>query len=268
MGTETHTLDMPEVLAIQEAYVRKAIATVGDLDNLLWEISNETPLSSTEWQYHLINFIKAEEAKRPKQHPVGMTFQYADAPLQGGTNQQLFDSPADWVSPNAQWGFRDKPPASDGKKVILNDTDHLWGIGGNEPWVWKSACAGLNPIFMDPYDGLVLGRPFDPQWEPIRKSLGYAREYVEKLDLKKARPLPQLASSGWCLAVEGKQYLVYLEQGPNLELDLLAASGTLSGEWFNSQTTERVPLTVEGGAKRALTSPFGESSAVLWLSVN
>ena len=43
------------------------------------------------------------------------------------------------------------PPAADGRKVILTDTDHLWGIGGDVAWVWKSFLRGLNPIFMDPY---------------------------------------------------------------------------------------------------------------------
>jgi hypothetical protein len=38
---ETHTLRIPAVNAIQEAYVRKVIDTVNDLDNVLYEISNE-----------------------------------------------------------------------------------------------------------------------------------------------------------------------------------------------------------------------------------
>jgi hypothetical protein len=41
--------------------------------------------------------------------------------------------------------------------VILSDTDHLWCIGGNHSWVWKSFLRGLHPIFMDPYDGSILG---------------------------------------------------------------------------------------------------------------
>lgn len=38
------------------------------------------------------------------------------------------------------------------RKVILVDTDHLWGVGGSPAWVWKSFLRGHNPIFMDPYD--------------------------------------------------------------------------------------------------------------------
>ena len=45
--------------------------------NVLWEICNEAGSYSTEWQYHFIRFIKAEERNRSKQHPVGMTFQWS-----------------------------------------------------------------------------------------------------------------------------------------------------------------------------------------------
>jgi hypothetical protein len=126
-GLQIYTLANKDVTTLQEAYVRKVIDTVNELDNVLYEISNENYPPSTEWQYYIIRYIKDYEKNKPQQHPVGMTFQY-----HGGKNQTLFESPADWISPNPEGGYRDDPPASDGKKVILNDTDHLWGIGGNQ----------------------------------------------------------------------------------------------------------------------------------------
>jgi hypothetical protein len=101
-----YTLANPKVLELQEAYVRKVIDTVNDLDNVLYEICNEAGGYSTEWQYHMIRFVKAYEAKKRKRHPVGMTFQY-----QGGTNANLFNSPADWVSPNPEGGLPRRPAA-------------------------------------------------------------------------------------------------------------------------------------------------------------
>jgi len=47
---------------------------------------------------------------------------------------KLFSSSADWISPNPdaeKLNYRTNPPAADARKVILTDTDHLWGIGGN-----------------------------------------------------------------------------------------------------------------------------------------
>jgi hypothetical protein len=106
----------------------------------------------------MINLTHEVEREKPMRHPVGMTYQWcATSP---GTNANLLDSPAEWVSPNPEapdgYDYRRNPPPADGRKVILTDTDHLWGIGGNVGWVWKSFLRGLNPIFMDPYDGRVL----------------------------------------------------------------------------------------------------------------
>ena len=36
-------------------------------------------------------------------------------------------------------------------QIIVNDTDHVYGIGGDRIWAWKSFMRGLHPIFMDPY---------------------------------------------------------------------------------------------------------------------
>ncbi|MCI0625265.1 MAG: hypothetical protein L0387_27080 [Acidobacteria bacterium] len=129
------------VLVLQEAYLRKVIETVSDLDNVLYEVCNEAGDYSTEWQYHVISFVKKEEAGRPKQHPVGMTFQWPP-----GKNEKLFNSPADWISPGVgeAMEYRESPPADYKGKVIVNDTDHLWGhTGGDSVWVWKSFTRGM-----------------------------------------------------------------------------------------------------------------------------
>ena len=38
---------------------------LNDLDNVLYEISNESPGNSQDWQYHMINLIKGYEATKP-----------------------------------------------------------------------------------------------------------------------------------------------------------------------------------------------------------
>jgi CubicO group peptidase (beta-lactamase class C family) len=227
-GLEFHTLADPEVTALQEAYVRKVIDTVYDFDNVLYEISNENHPPSTQWQYHMIRFIKKYEKDKPKQHPVGMTFQY-----RGGKNEDLFNSPADWISPNREGGYRDDPPVADGRKVILNDTDHLWGIGGNQAWVWKSFLRGHNPLFMDPYDGVVLGESFDPKWEPIRVSMGHTLRYAERMNLAAMRPYKNLASTKYCLANPGVEYLVYKPASDESTITIKLRSGEYKYEWFS-----------------------------------
>jgi len=257
-GLEIHELVDPRITAIQEAYVRKVIDTVNDLDNVLYEISNENHPPSTEWQCHIIRLVKEYESKLPKQHPVGMTFQY-----EGGSNQTLFDSPADWVSPNPDGGYRDDPRVADGRRVVLSDTDHLWGIGGSRQWVWKSFLRGYNPLFMDPYDGSVLET--NPQWEDVRRNLGYTLRLAERIDLARAVPLPDLASTGYCLAIPGEEYVVYLPDGGSVTVDLSAADGELRGEWLNPSSGEITRADpVQGGGKVELRSPF-DGDAVLHL---
>jgi len=261
-GLEIHTLTGKPVTRVQEAYVRKVIDTVNDLDNVLYEISNENHPASTEWQAHVIDLIHRAEKAKPKQHPVGMTFQY-----RGGSNKTLFASPADWVSPNPSGGWRDNPPAADGGKVVITDTDHLWGIGGNRSWVWKSFLRGANPIFMDPYRGVVLSRGADTTWQPIRQSMGHTLNYARRMNLTAMTPQGKLASSGYCLAraAGNAEYLVYVPRGRPVTVDLSAASSELAVEWFDvAKGKVAGGKAVRGGAKRTLTPPF-RGEAVLYL---
>ncbi len=263
-GLEIHELAIPRITHIQERYVKKVIDTVNDFDNVLYEISNENHPESSAWQYHMIHLIHTYEKNKPKQHPVGMTFQY-----KGGSNQTLFDSPADWISPNPNGGYRDNPPANSGNKVVLTDTDHLWGIGGNRAWVWKSFCRGLNPIFMDPYDGVVLGNKFDPQWDPVRDNMGYTLRLAQRLDLTTMTPQNKLASTQYCLADPGRKYIIYLPKENQVTVDLVAHNIPFEVRWLNpAQGDRKRGNDVQGGRHVNLQSPFGAGDAVLVLTVS
>lgn len=266
-GEETHSLQIAAVTALQEAYVRKMIDTVNDLDNVLYEISNESPGTATAWQYHIINIIKNYEAGLAKQHPVGMTYQYP-----GGSNTELFASPADWISPTGNIG---DPAAADGSKVIINDTDHFCGVCGDPPWVWKSFTRGGNTIYMDQYNGVDEGRGSFPNYDPnnandvkVRKYLGYTLTYANRMNLALMRPRADLCSTGYCLAnpaASGAEYLVYLPFVSSVTVNLSGVSGSLTVEWFNPTTGQTVAGgTTTGGASRTFAPPFG-GDAVLYL---
>lgn len=268
-----YTLKNPKVLALQEAYVRKVIDTVNDLDNVLYEICNEAGNYSTDWQYHMIRFIKEYESRKPKQHPVGMTFQYGAE--RRGSNANLFNSPADWISPNPEGGYSDDPPVNDGKKVVLNDTDHLWGEGGNPQWVWKSFTRGHNPLFMDriveltnkviTWAGIAPAEDI-PQAEELRKAMGNTLCLAQRFNLADMLPLPELSSSRYCLANPEKVYIVYIPYGGEVKVDLRNTKGKLKVEWIHP--IEGIIITggtVEGNEWRNFTPPFG-GDAVLVLS--
>jgi len=274
-GRQVHTLDAPEITRIQEAYVRRVVETVGDFDHVLYEISNESHGESTEWQYHFIEFVRRCEADALKRHPVGMTFQYCA--VRPGTNRDLFESPADWVSPNAQaegnHDYRTDPPPADGRKVIILDTDHLWGIAGEEKvdlvrrWVWKSFLRGHNPIFMDPYMDARTGGRLDSLWHPVRRAMGFVLRLAEEVDLAAMVPRPELSSTGYCLAAPGREYLVYQPSGGTFGVTV--EPGLYSVSWVRPVTGESMAagrLRSGGGEIRA-EAPF-PGEAVLHLAAS
>jgi hypothetical protein len=287
-GEEIHTLLLPPVTALQEAYVRKVIDTLNDLDNILWEISNESHGRSTDWQYHMINYLKSYEARKSKQHPVGMTFQWP-----GGNNSDLYASPADWISPRSDGDVIDNQPADD-SKIVLTDTDHVQHVGEGYLWVWKSFLKGRNPIYMD-----SLGS--DSSREAARKAMGDTFAYAKRMNLAAMFPQSHLASTGYCLANPGSEYLIYLpsraivkghgymalrwlsrfsenkalrwvaqRSGLNstVTVDLSATAGALHVEWFNPTTSKIIAgETTTGGTGRDFIAPF-VSDAVLYITAN
>jgi len=187
----------------------------------------------------------------------------------------LLHSPAEWISPGAQL------PTADGRKVILNDTDHsyFWtglkadGLAAQRAWVWKNFTRGSQCLFMDPYldpshdpgrNDPAGGKP-DPYWDTLRDAMGRTRAYAQRMDLGAAVPRADLASTGFCLAHPGREYLVYLPEGGEVTVDLSASPGSFDPEWMHpveGTITRREP--VDGGAKRVFTAPFS-GDAVLYL---
>ncbi|MBI4605157.1 MAG: hypothetical protein HY721_24600 [Planctomycetes bacterium] len=260
LSGEVHTLKDPAVNAIQAAYIRKVVETVNDLDNVLYEVVNEG--GEKEWDWWVVKTVRDHERTLPAQHPVGITGHGAER------LESMLASPADWVSPGRVDGFGEDPPTWDGKKVSLLDTDHIWGVGGSPSWVWKSFLGGHNPIFMDPYDGAVLGTPSDRRWEPIRRALGQARRWAERMNLAAMTPRPDLASTRYCLADPGREYLVYSPEAKAIAVDLTAAAGELQVEWFDPARGESAMAgTARGGERRELKAPFG-GEALLYLAVS
>ena len=258
-GIEMHQLGQPQVTRLQEAYVRRVVESLNRFDNLLYEVGNETHPSSTDFQYHMIRFVKEVEVGLPKQHPVGMTYQN-----KRGKNETLFAGPADWGSPNAAGGSRDDPPDMGGRKVVISDTDHLWGIGGDVIWVWKTVTAGNNLLFMDTYDGRVLGTRRDEEFDPVRRTLGVAASLGRELDLTTCLPDRKAASTGHCLARRGHAYLAFAPHGGSFELDLTDTGGRFVATWIDPMSGERTATSgVAGGTRRSFSPPAAGPALLL-----
>ena len=285
-----HSLKNPEVLAKQEAYVRHTVELLNDLDNVMYEVINEG--GTKEWQYHILRFVKEVEAGLPQRHLTGMTHRIA--PLM--FNQDLFDSPADWISPAKEpldflypgsvlvEDYQEDPPAADGRKIILNDTDHLWGHGGHWRWAWKSFTRGHHVLFMDPWwplyldstpenagwvftGGVTKDQPDYPDFEPLRRTMGDTLRLADRVDMARSVPRGSLSSTGYCLADPGVSYIVYAPTGGRVTLDLREAVGkTFSVEWFVPILSRTFPtqIVAKGGDYFVTDTPFS-GDAVLFL---
>jgi len=278
---DTQVLPLPPgVDTIQKAYVRKVIDTVSDLDNVLFEISNESEPSSAEWQFQLIHFIKDYEAGRidgvaRKQHPVGMTA------FMSTENAALARSPADWISPGAaQHDFLTEPyindpPAADGSKVSILDSDHLFfrlivdNPAAARKWVWKSFLRGQNPILMENLFDDSTGRAVpvtteDSGFVAARAAMGQTRRYADRMNLIAMVPRGDLSSTGYMLADRGSEYIVYQPLAESFTVHLVA--GRYSYEWFNpsSGTVAGTGIVTAGEGSRKFTLPFS-GDTILYL---
>jgi len=282
-GIGSMTMTAPNAItALQDAYVMKVVDTLSDLPNVLWEISEEAPDTSTWWQAHMVALLHSYEAGKALQHPVG----YPTLEVTNASDTTLYNSDADWVAPKA----RVSPTSSCGSgspacKVNINDTDHsyygLWNDSAqtNRNYIWNNFTNGNQVLFMDPYvidwsgrnacSGAVGGICPGPlsQFDPFRNNLGYTVRYAQRMNLVAMTPQPNLCSTSQCLAhaAPGGEYLVYAPTGGTFTVDLRGTPGVVRVEWFDPSTGVATPAAgVTGGGTVTFTPPFS-GDAVLYL---
>lgn len=184
------------------------------------------------------------------------------------TAAQLRDGPADCVGVKLapRETFLRDPPIADPTKPVFWDNDH--------------GMARLNPCphgipwmaFTRAYHFVLYDHPFESPadesdaWERARFNIGATVEYARRFrDLSRMNPHNRLASTGYCLANPGRDYLVYLPAGGNATVDLWRARGTMSVEWFNPADGKATTAkATRGGRPRTFTAPF-PGDAVLYL---
>lgn len=272
-GIETHRLGSAPVLALQEAYVRRVVETLNDLDNVLYEVSNESSAGSMPWQVHWTEFIRRVESTLPRRHPVGITVERP-----GESNDAVFGSGADWVSPFRTHHRPLEPQAWHGEQVVLNDTDHLCGVCGSPAWVWRTLTRGQNPILMDPYDRQssrladAEHRLGEEDWGLIRRSMGWARVIAEWIDIGAAQPWGGVVSSGHGLAAvtaTRQAYVAYTNGDAGIRWFAGWPRGHFSVRWLDAATGRLVrgePVDAAGSLE--LKSPVGDEAVLLLESIS
>ena len=281
-GWELRDVKCSDILDRQKALIRKIIDTINHYDNVLYEIANEDPFNTWEWQYAMINYIKEYESKKQKQHPVGMTASWKQP------NDIMYQSPADWISPYYNEDEALSPMTAPGGKVWVADTDHVFpNMGATMDFTWKAFLRGANIISMDNFKTGAAwayfykkagGNVTKYEKEKIKRlsendfsaTIGdlaqkHTRMFADRMDLKKAAPHNELSSTGYCLADPGREYLIYQPDLTWITVGLSDAAGEFTVEWFNPVTEEvKHDGTITGGDRnQKFILPF--ETAVLYL---
>jgi len=259
------------VTDLQEDYVSTVIDYLHDLDNIVWEIGNEGNFQSYNWQVHFINFIKSYEQQQGyMQHPVWLSAMVGNSTENAQVNSKLFNSPADVISPNNRDGYPTDPPANNGSKVIVLDTDHLCGVcqstsDATVAWCWKSFTRGHQVAFMDSYYNDNPWGSNQVHHNALRYAMGDTRSYAERIDLASMTPQNSLTSTTFCLADPGNEYIVY-QPAAGVSFTVNLQAGVYDYEWFNPDTrsvAETGVISATGG-NQTFTPPFS-NDAVLYL---
>ena len=225
------------ILRLQKEYVKKVIDTVNHLDNVFYEISNE--LYAPQWQYEMIEFIKRYEKTKPKQHLILMSA--GGRTRKGGWKQMgrdaVVNGPSDCFAVAGSWQsgrYRKKdPPVNNSGKPGIVDMDHVAPGSNDGGFVWSAFTRG--------YHFNLYDKPFEspeaegPEWQCVRFNVGQTVEYAKKMDLKNVSPRDDLASTGFCLAKPGYQYVVYQPGGAPFTASGLRGGTSYCYEWYNTE---------------------------------
>ena len=127
------------ILAIQDAYARKVIDTLNDIDPIIWEITNENQngtsygtLNSLAWTNHMTDLVHSYEATGGrKAHLVWMSPypETTSANMFSNTHADITSPYCEGASPPVNWDTN--PTANDGKSAIsirFIDSDHQGGF--------------------------------------------------------------------------------------------------------------------------------------------
>ncbi len=86
--------------------------------------------------------------------------------------------------------------------------------------------------------------------------------FALRVDLARAVPHGEPASSGYCLTNAGIEYLVYLPEGGEVTVNLPGGEGSFGAEWFDPTAGEAAgTLVVPADGARVLTAPLAGDAA-------
>ncbi|MEK7677582.1 MAG: hypothetical protein AAB676_17270 [Verrucomicrobiota bacterium] len=117
--------------------------------------------------------------------------------------------------------------------------------------------------FIHDYEQSVLQEGSNAQWDPVRRTMSVIRRLAERVNLATLVPHAELASTRYCLADPGQEYLVFVPDGGEVTVDLSATPGPLAVEWIHAADgTNRPADEAAGGGQRSFKAPFSDDAVL------
>ncbi len=172
--TQTRNHSGSRLARIHDEYLRRMVDALYDLDNFVWEVGNELGGGSGPWVRLIVDRLRELEEQKVASDPEDRNRRHLIwASCIGSRSMPGPAFGADLVSPcnTERYGVETegrcfdvkrsaKPPAADGARVVIADSDHLAPLAADPDWAWKSFFRGLHPIALT----IPLGKESLPWW--------------------------------------------------------------------------------------------------------
>jgi len=268
---DVYTLKHADLLAVHDAFVRKAVSELKGFGNLYYEICNEPYFGGVtlDWQAHIAETIHKAEAGLAHKHLIAqniangsqkvsnpnplvsiLNFHYANPPTAVAENYAL-NRPIAFDETGFK-GTQDLPYRTDAWEFMLaggavySNLDYSFTAGherGDFPVPDKQPGGG------------------GPQ---LRAQLAILKRFVDGLDFVHTSPSNEVVKGGvpegaavHVLAAPGRVYALYLRGGTQATLELDVPAGKYRAEWVNPRTgaLEKPQELVHNGGVLKLASP-------------
>jgi hypothetical protein len=276
---EALTMKHPELVAVEDAMVRKIVSELKDCANVYYEICNEPYFGGVtlEWQHHIAETITKTEADYPAHHLIAQNIANGSQkiedpdPLVSLFNFHYANPP---VTIAENWGL---------KKAIGFDESGFRGIH-DEPYrteAWEFLLAGGSEYNMLDYSftvGHEDGSFPVPEGQPggggasLQKQFGILRQFIHGFDFLKMAPDSSVVAGGipegvkaYALSEPGKAYALYVKGETGVSLTLSLPAGRYEAEWVNTKTgAVEKPETFDhaGGTHLIVSPPYEEDIAL------
>jgi len=247
-------------------YIRYLVARYGSR-NVFWLIAGEFE-EAGEPDARWVSYLDTVRENDPYGHPtslhtVNTTDRFGDSPSQTFIGHQRKGTPEylrGLVEASRKFG-----------KPVVN-----LEYGYESTTNAHRACQDADQLRMDHY-AITLGGGYAvfgnavPGFMTFHKSAGFnpnatnslgARQmamlydFFTSLDFQRLEPAQQLVDKGICACIPNRDYIVQILSAGSVTVDLSAATGEFSVDWFDPKTGRRTPSgTITGGDKRTFTSP-------------